>query len=77
MSEAATPELFMCAVDYEHHLYSDPRGTRVFESLEDLREARPCVATCGIVAVRVELVRYQQESDYSGLRASLPVKEGE
>ena len=50
-------ELYMCATDYEHELGAAQGGNVVYASVEDLKACRPCVAECGIVAVRVEFVR--------------------
>lgn len=56
---------FMCGVDFQHHLDNDALGTPVYASIEDLREHRHCVKQCGIVAVKIELVRWEQEQDFS------------
>lgn len=50
-------ELFMCATDYECELGMAAGGVGVYASVADLKASRPCVAECGIVAVRVEYVR--------------------
>lgn len=50
--------LFMCRTDFDLELGDAPDGVRVFPSIEDLKKHCPCVTTsCGIVEVRVELVR--------------------
>ncbi len=51
-------ELYMCATDYEHELGNAAGGAGVYASIADLKACRSCVVECGIVAVRVEFVRY-------------------
>ena len=55
---------FMDKVDYTEELGNAMDGNRIFPSIEALREAKPCTEQCGIVEVRVSLVRVIQESDY-------------
>lgn len=57
-------EFYMCKVDYEHHLEGDSHGTKVYGDLDSLRMHRPCVAQCGIVKVKLELVDVVLESDF-------------
>lgn len=44
---------YMCQTDFDHHLFNDPKGTRIYPSEEALRADRGCVAECGIVLVEV------------------------
>ena len=48
-------ELYMDATDYEHELGNC--AVVLYASVEDLKASRICVSECGIVAVRVELLR--------------------
>ena len=48
-------ELYMDATDFEHELGNCT--VALYASVEDLKESRDCAAECGIVAVRVELLR--------------------
>lgn len=72
MSEAG--EMYMCGVDYQEHLQNDSWGTRLYPSIEELRAHRKCVESCGIVAVRVEFVRWVQEQN---LCATQPTEDKE
>jgi hypothetical protein len=57
--------VFMCGVDYQHHLENDAYGTRVYASIEDLKERKKCWHQCGIVAASVRLVRWECEQDFN------------
>ncbi len=48
---------YMCRTDFECELGEADDGSRVYPSLETLKEASPCVRSCGWVAVRVTLIR--------------------
>lgn len=58
---------FMCMTDFECELYWASGGTPIYPSIEDIRQCRKCVDSCctgcGIVEVRVELVRVVQEAN--------------
>jgi hypothetical protein len=69
MEEVTSAELFMCGVDYQHHLENDAYGTKLYPSIEDIRAQRKCVESCGIVAVRVQFVRWVREQNWSGAAA--------
>jgi len=56
-------ELYMCATDFRHELGSASGGVGVYASVSDLKACRPCVDECGIVAVRVEFLRYVTPND--------------
>ena len=47
---------YMCKTDFEYELGCAAGGNSVYSSLEDLKECRPCVECCGIVAVKIEYV---------------------
>ena len=71
-------ELYMCATDYEHELGEASGGTGVYASVADLKASRPCVAECGIVAVRVELVRHIEHGmPYSERGKQTPNEQGQ
>lgn len=52
---------YMCLTDYWHELGAHDKPQRVYSTEEDLREARSCVATCGIAEVEVRLRRVVQD----------------
>lgn len=62
-SEDGTAEGYMCKTDFECELGMAKRGNCVYASEQDLRENRPCVASCGIVKVKVVAVEIIQESE--------------
>ncbi len=45
---------YMCKTDFEFELGYAAGGNCVYSSVEDLKECRPCVESCGIVAVKIE-----------------------
>lgn len=46
---------YMCKVDFDWELGEALGGTTIYPSIDDLKSKRPCVFTCGIVKVKVEL----------------------
>jgi len=53
---AAEPEshvVYLCGIDWQHHVTGDTRGTSVFPSLDAITAARKCVSECGIVRARL------------------------
>jgi hypothetical protein len=54
---------YMCLTDYWHELGETEKPGQVYSSIGDLRDARPCVATCGIAEVEVRLRRIVQDPD--------------
>jgi hypothetical protein len=52
---------YMCLIDFECELGNASGGNIVYPSIQDLRERRECVATCGIVEVEVRARRIVQE----------------
>ena len=54
----------MCKTDFDWELGEALGGTDLYSSIEDLRENRECVDTCGIVKVEINLVKIIQESNY-------------
>jgi hypothetical protein len=50
-------ELFMCQTDFDCELGMAAGGTALYASVSDLKRSRQCIDECGIVAVRVQLVR--------------------
>lgn len=61
-------KLYMCSTDFDHELGNAAGGTKLFASIEDLKENSPCVSCakheypCGIYEVEVRLVQVIQES---------------
>lgn len=59
---------YMDGIDWQHHIGegNDPKGTRVFQSVELTRRGRGCLASgahCGIVKVEVRLVGWVVKQD--------------
>ena len=50
-------KLYMCKTDFEHELGYDMQGSRVFPSIEDLKNHLMCWESCGIVEVEVNYVK--------------------
>jgi hypothetical protein len=46
---------YMCATAFDWELGEALGGTRVYATIEDLKDCQPCVKQCGIVKVKVEL----------------------
>jgi hypothetical protein len=67
MSDDAPVIGFMCLTDYWHELGEAPGGEKVYASIEELRELRPCVSTCGIAEVEVRLRRIVRGPDFATL----------
>lgn len=55
---------FMCKTDFDYELRDASDGARVYPSEAALRRARGCVDECGIVEVRLSLVRVVQEDNF-------------
>ena len=49
-------EGWMCLIDAEHELGAASDGSRVFPSVEDLKEYHECWPECGIARVEVKFV---------------------
>ena len=52
---------YMCKTDFEYNLGYAAGGNSVYASAEDLKRCRPCVESCGIVAVKIEYVYTVQD----------------
>ena len=48
---------YMCEIDFDCELGRAKGGTRVYPSIEDLKERHDCWEECGIVEVEVRMVR--------------------
>lgn len=57
-------EGFMCKTDFECEAGAAEGGVTVYPSEENLRERRPCAASCGIVRVRIVAVEVVQEESW-------------
>ena len=63
-------KLYVCSTDFDHELGNAAGGTKLFASIEDLKENSPCVLCakheypCGIYEVEVRLVNVIQESSF-------------
>ena len=52
---------FMDGIDWQHHLEADPKGVKVYPSVDTTRRGEPCLAKgagCGIVEIEIRLVRW-------------------
>lgn len=57
--------VFMCKTDWDYEIGNAAGGNVVYASVEDLKSNRRCVESCGIVEVKVSLVRViQEEAEY-------------
>lgn len=63
-------KLYMCSADFDHELGEAAGGTKLYASIEDLRENSPCVTCpkeehpCGIYEVEVRLVQIIQKPSF-------------
>ena len=63
-------KLYMCSTDFDYELGNAAGGTKLYASIEDLKENSPCTACakehspCGIYEVEVHLVEIIQESSF-------------
>ena len=63
-------KLYMCSTDFDFELGNAAGGTKLYASLEDLKENSPCTTCakedypCGIYEVEVRLVKIIQESSF-------------
>ncbi len=48
---------YMCQTDWDFELGEACGGTKLYPSVEDLKENRKCVKQCGIVQVKVTLTK--------------------
>ncbi len=55
---------YMCLTDFECELGGASGGNRVYPSIENLKEYKPCAMECGIVEVRVYGVRIASPTKY-------------
>lgn len=55
---------YMCKTDYDYHLEECYSPTYTYKSIENLKEHRDCVETCGIVKVKIELDKVVQEDKF-------------
>ena len=54
---------FICRTDWECEIGGVGSGSKVYPSVADLKRHRECYAECGIVEVRVSLMRVVEEGD--------------
>lgn len=55
--------IYVCGVDWQHEMEAAIDGVRCYPSPESLKAERPCWETCGIVELRVELVKWVEKQD--------------
>jgi hypothetical protein len=46
---------YMCQTDWDWELGEALGGSTIYPSVEDLKDHRKCVSSCGIVKVKIEL----------------------
>lgn len=56
--------VYLCGVDWQHHIELDPAGTKSYPSIEALKVARPCWPQCGIVRVSMERPIWVVQQDF-------------
>jgi len=56
---------YMDKVDFDYELGNAKGGNKVFPSIKDLKENKPCIEECGIVEVEIKLRQVVQETDFS------------
>lgn len=63
-------KLYVCSTDFDFELGNAAGGTKLYASIEDLKENSPCTTCakedypCGIYEVEVRLVKIIQESSF-------------
>ena len=55
--------VYICGVDWQHELGEVPDFTKVYSSVDDLKNQRTCWKQCGIVKIKVELVEWVIEQN--------------
>lgn len=58
---ADTKYVYMCQTDWNWELGEAMGGAEVYCSVDDLKQERKCVSSCGVVKVKVELVEVVEE----------------
>ena len=53
-------EGYMCKTDWDYEIGEAAGGTEIYASVEDLKNHRECVTSCGIVKVKVEFIEVTQ-----------------
>lgn len=64
MGDTKTVEVYMCGVDWQHEIGQAMGGVTLYSTLDDLERFRPCVKTCGVVKVKVQLVEWVIEQNF-------------
>lgn len=70
MNKDLVDKLYMCSTDFDFELGNAAGGTRLYSSIEDLKECSPCTMCakedypCGIYEVEVRLVKIIQEPSF-------------
>lgn len=59
-----TVEGYMCMIDFDCELDSAAGGTKVYASIDDLKEDHDCWKSCGIVEVEVKYVKTIEEQNF-------------
>lgn len=51
---------YMDKVDFEHELEEVCSGVKIYPTVEDLKRNKKCVEQCGIVKVKIEIVKEEK-----------------
>ena len=51
---------YMCGVDYQHELGEVPDFSLIYSSVKDLKRQRECWKGCGIVKLKIDLVKWSE-----------------
>ena len=52
-------KLYLCGVDFQHELGEACGGTKLYPSVEDLKDNQGCWKSCGIIEVEVSETEYK------------------
>lgn len=52
-------KLYLCGVDFQHELGEACGGTKLYPSVEDLKENQSCWKSCGIIEIEVSETEYK------------------
>lgn len=59
---------YMCGVDYQCELEPDQRdGVPIYSTVEHLKSLRTCWKECGIVKVKIEVIEWTEEQNFTKL----------
>lgn len=59
-----TVEGYMCTIDFDCELGAAAGGTKVYASIDDLKDSHDCWKSCGIVEVEVKYVKTIEDQNF-------------